>query len=195
MSGCERRGCSLGRGCDDDPYRESLLQWRISISRINVPLLLAQHSLRQLCGRWLGDVFFDTTRLPAELAVDPGLLNGYKPLHLEVEMSQPEGKLFWSGILSAPTFPLQRIGGSDPNRTCLPIKRHCSRLTCLLRPATRRLIMQRHMSRQAVVSQMRIASTEYPDQIRTKYLQLSSTVPARPSARSGSYTIAAQRLR
>ena len=39
---------------------------------VDVPLLLAQHSLRQLCGRWLGDVFFDTTRLPAELAVDPG---------------------------------------------------------------------------------------------------------------------------
>ena len=37
----------------------------------------------------------------------PGLLNGYRTLHLDVEMVEPEGKLFWSGVLFSADVPIR----------------------------------------------------------------------------------------
>jgi hypothetical protein len=34
-----------------------------------------------------------------------GLLHGYKPLHLDVQLIQPQGRLFWSGVLFSADVP------------------------------------------------------------------------------------------
>jgi hypothetical protein len=46
-------------------------------------------------------------RYEANTPLIPGLLNGYRALHLDVEMVEPEGKLFWSGILFSADVPIR----------------------------------------------------------------------------------------
>jgi hypothetical protein len=116
---------------------------------------------------------------PPNSPLIPGLLNGYKPLHLEVEMSQPEGKLFWSGILFSADVPFTANWRVRPQSDLFADQ--ATLLLADLFAATSNATTyhaEAYVPR-AVISQMRIASTEYPDEIRTKYLQLPSTVPAR----------------
>ena len=44
--------------------------------------------------------------IQANTPLFPGLLMGYKLLHLDVEMIQPEGRLFWSGMLYSADVPI-----------------------------------------------------------------------------------------
>src|SRR5215203_62354 len=46
-------------------------------------------------------------RFDANTPLIPGLLNDYKAVHLDVELEQPEGKLFWSGTLFSADVPLR----------------------------------------------------------------------------------------
>ena len=43
----------------------------------------------------------------ANTALIPGLLDGYRRLHMNVELYQPEGKLFWSGLLYSADVPFR----------------------------------------------------------------------------------------
>src|SRR5678815_2273811 len=44
-------------------------------------------------------------KFQANTPLIPGLLKGYKTLHLDVMMVEPEGKLFWSGVLFSADIP------------------------------------------------------------------------------------------
>jgi hypothetical protein len=60
---------------------------------------------------YVGAGWITSTPVPqkykANTPLIPGLLTGYKTLHLDVEMMQPEGKLFWSGILFSTDVPMR----------------------------------------------------------------------------------------
>ena len=61
--------------------------------------------------RYMGTGWITSLSLPqsyrANASLIPGLLDGYRPLHLDVRLQQPEGKLFWSGILYSATVPFR----------------------------------------------------------------------------------------
>jgi hypothetical protein len=116
---------------------------------------------------------------PPNTPLIPGLLNGYKPLHLEVEMSQPEGKLYWSGILFSADVPFKANWRVRPRSDLFADQATLLQTDLFAATSDATTYHADVYVPRAVVSQMRIASTEYPDQIRTKYLQLPSTVPAR----------------
>jgi transglutaminase-like putative cysteine protease len=116
---------------------------------------------------------------PPNTPLIPGLLDDYKPLHLEVEMSRPEGKLFWSGILFSADVPFTANWRVRPQSDLFVDQTALLQADLFAATSDATIYHAEAYVPRAVVSQMRIASTEYPDRIRTKYLQLPSTVPER----------------
>jgi transglutaminase-like putative cysteine protease len=109
----------------------------------------------------------------------PGLLSGYRALHLDVEMVEPEGKLFWSGILFSADVPIQADWRLRP-----PASLFTDQSTLLqadLFAAVSRATTYRAEAYVPLVTvkELRAASTEYPEAIRERYLKLPKSVPDR----------------
>jgi transglutaminase-like putative cysteine protease len=109
----------------------------------------------------------------------PGLLNGYQPLHMDVEMVEPEGKLFWSGTLFSADVPLK------VNWRLRPASYLFADQSSLLQADIFSALTQERVYRAeaylplVTVEELRTASTEYPQSIRDRYLQLPTSVPGR----------------
>ncbi len=109
----------------------------------------------------------------------PGLLNGYQSLHMDVEMAEPEGKLFWSGILFSADVPLKVNWRLRPGSNLF-----ADQATLLQADVFSALTPESVYRAEAylplvTVEELRAASTEYPQSIRDHYLQLPTSVPAR----------------
>lgn len=109
----------------------------------------------------------------------PGVLEGYRPLHLDVQIRQPEGKLFWSGVLYSADIPFRaewRIRpGSDPfaDQTALLQADLFSAVTNATSYTAQTYIPA------VTLQELRAAPNEYPDQIQSRYLQLPQQLPDR----------------
>jgi transglutaminase-like putative cysteine protease len=109
----------------------------------------------------------------------PGLLNGYQSLHMDVEMAEPEGKLFWSGILFSADVPLKVNWRLRPGSNLF-----ADQATLLQADIFSALTPERGYRAETyipliTVEELRAASMEYPQSIRDHYLQLPTSVPAR----------------
>ena len=108
-----------------------------------------------------------------------GFLDGYRLVHLDVEMEEPEGKLFWSGILFSTDVPftanwrLRPQSGLFADQSAL--------LQSDMFAAISSAVTYKAEAYVPVISikQLRSASTEYPEQIREQYLALPESVPER----------------
>lgn len=137
--------------------------------------------------RYVGGGWF-TTSAPAQPfeANQPmiaGVLSGYKLLHLNVQMQQPEGRLYWSGMLYSADIPLTVDWRLRPQSS-------------LFADQTDLLLADMFAARTeatsykadtfvpiASIEQLRAApADEYPEHIRDHYLALPPTVPARVRA-------------
>lgn len=116
---------------------------------------------------------------PPNTPLIPGLLNGYTPLHLDVEMVQPEGKLFWSGVLFSADVPFAANWRVRPQADLFADQSTLLQADLFAATSDATAYHAEAYVPRVIVSQLRIASTEYPEEIRTKYLQLPSTVPGR----------------
>jgi transglutaminase-like putative cysteine protease len=118
-------------------------------------------------------------QVDANTPLIPGLLDGYKLVHLDVNMLEPEGKLFWSGILFSTGIPFTANWRVRPQSSLF-----ADQSTLLEGDMFAALSSADSYEADAYVplisvEDMRAASTEYPDGIRERYLALPRSVPAR----------------
>lgn len=108
-----------------------------------------------------------------------GLLDGYRPLHLEVDMRQPQGKLFWSGLLYSADVRFRVDWRVKPQSNLFADQ------TALLQAdvfdvASAATSYHAEMYVPAVsVEMLRNAPADVPQEIRDRYLQLPDKVPER----------------
>jgi hypothetical protein len=108
-----------------------------------------------------------------------GLLDGYRPLHLDVNMQQPQGKLFWSGILYSADVPF-RVDWRVKPQSNLFADQSALLQADAFDVATDATSYHAETYVPAVsVETLRRASTDYPQEIRDRYLQLPKEVPQR----------------
>lgn len=120
----------------------------------------------------------------------PGLLNGYRTLHLDVEMVQPEKKLHWSGILFSANVPITADWRLRPQSSLFAdqsVLLEADLFAALTRAEVRGYQAQSYVPI-VTVEELRAASAKYPESIREHYLWLPASVPERVYDLAGNIT-------
>ena len=118
-------------------------------------------------------------RLGANTPLIPGLLNNYKAVHLDVELAQPEGKLFWSGTLFSADVPLTVDWRLRPQSDLFADQ--ATLLQADMFAATTKATAYKAESYvpDITIAELRATATEYPQDILDRYLVLPRSVPGR----------------
>lgn len=117
--------------------------------------------------------------IAANTPLIPGLLNGYRLVHLDVRMIEPEGGLFWSGTLFSADVPL------IVNWRVRPPSDLFADQSALLQADLFAVETKAGGYRadayvpMPAIADLRAAGAEYPAGISVRYLQLPATVPNR----------------
>ncbi|MBK9926960.1 MAG: transglutaminase domain-containing protein [Anaerolineales bacterium] len=120
-----------------------------------------------------------TQTVPAKTPLIPGLLNGYRVVHMNVEMTEAEGRIFWSGILFNADVPV------SVNWRVKPPSDLFADQTALLQSDMFAAISQATAYQAdvyvptATAEQLRNAPDQYPPEIRDRYLVLPLSIPRR----------------
>lgn len=109
----------------------------------------------------------------------PGLLNGYKNLHLDVHMVQPEGKLFWSGVLFSADVPFTANWRIRPEPSLFTDQAALLQADMFAASSKANSYKVESYIPLAPVEELRAASTDYPEEIQKRYLKLPASVPER----------------
>jgi transglutaminase-like putative cysteine protease len=109
----------------------------------------------------------------------PGLLDHYSPLRLDVKMQRPEGRLFWSGILYSTSVPFRADWRLRPKSDLFADQETLLQADIFTAASGATSYQAETYVPQVTIQQLRDASTEYPDYIRARYLQLPSELPPR----------------
>ena len=117
--------------------------------------------------------------ISANTPLIPGLLNGYRLVHMDVQMVEPEGRLFWSGILFSVDIPFAVNWRVRPPSD-LFADQSALLLADMFAASTNADAYQADTYIPIpTVNALRSALTDYPDDIRVRYLPLPSSVPER----------------
>jgi len=109
----------------------------------------------------------------------PGLLNGYKPLHMDVQLVQPEGKIFWSGTLFSADIPLTVEWRSKPTSNLFADQSALLQADMFAAVTGSSKYSVEAYIPEVTISELRAAPADYPDEIRARYLQLPHDLPDR----------------
>jgi len=109
----------------------------------------------------------------------PGLLNDYKLVHLDVNLHEPEGKLFWSGTLFSADVPLRVDWRIRPQSDLFVDQAALLQADIFLAATDASAYKADSYVPAAAVDKLRAAPTEYPQDILDKYLVLPREVPGR----------------
>ncbi len=118
-------------------------------------------------------------RYASNTPVIPGLLTGYKLLHMKVLMLEPEGKLFWSGILFSADTPFTATWRIKPQSDLFADQSALLRADLFAVTTNATSYQSESYVPQATIEQLHSAPTEYPEDILERYFTLPSTVPER----------------
>jgi len=127
-------------------------------------------------------------RYQANTPLIPGLLKGYRALHLDVEMVEPEGKLFWSGILFSVDVPLRADWRVRPQSDLFVDQSTLLQADMFLAASSARAYKAESYIPRVTVEELRAAPTDYPEDIRERYLRLPGSVPQRVHQLAGDIT-------
>lgn len=120
-----------------------------------------------------------TQRLDANTPLIPGVLRGYRNLHLDVKLVEPEGHLFWSGILFSVDVPINVGWRVRPTADLFADQTDLLQAD-LFAVASNTVSYRAEAYVPAVtIAALRTAGTEYPEEIRDRYLRLPRSVPER----------------
>ena len=133
--------------------------------------------------RYVGTGWVTSTIFPQSISADtpliPGLLNGYRLVHMDVKMDEPEGRLFWSGILFSVDSPFTANWRLRPPSD-LFADQQALLLADMFAAST---AMDNYQAETYVpiptLNDLRSASTNYPEDIRVRYLPLPLALPER----------------
>jgi len=109
----------------------------------------------------------------------PGLLDGYRLVHLDVQMQQPEGKLFWSGILFSADIPFTADWRVRPQSNLFTDQSALLQADMFAAASNANAYKAQSYIPDVTEEQLRAASTEYPEDIRERYLDLPRALPKR----------------
>lgn len=118
-------------------------------------------------------------RYKANTPLIPGLLNGYRSLHLDVEMMQPEGKLFWSGLLFSTDTAIRADWRVRPQADLFADQAALLQADMFAAATSARAYKAESYVPRVTVDELRAASTEYPGEVIKRYGVLPSSVPER----------------
>ena len=127
-------------------------------------------------------------RYEANTPLIPGLLNGYRTLHLDVEMVNPEGKLFWSGILFSADVPIRADWRLRPQASLFADQSALLQADLFAAGSEANLYRAESYIPLVTVTELRAATTEYPETIRERYLSLPASLPERVRQLAGELT-------
>jgi len=109
----------------------------------------------------------------------PGLLNGYKLVHVKVQMIEPEGRIFWSGILFSADTPFTATWRFKPQADLFADQTTLLQADIFSATTNSTSYQAESYVPVASIEQLRSAPSEYPEDIMARYLILPSTVPDR----------------
>ncbi|MEP7134290.1 MAG: transglutaminase-like domain-containing protein [Chloroflexota bacterium] len=109
----------------------------------------------------------------------PGLLNNYKAVHLDVELAQPEGKLFWSGTLFSADVPLTVDWRLRPQSDLFADQAALLQADMFAATTNATAYKAESYIPDVTISALRSASDTYPQDILDRYFVLPREVPAR----------------
>jgi transglutaminase-like putative cysteine protease len=118
-------------------------------------------------------------RVQANTPLIPGLLNGYKRLHLDVQMVEPEGKLFWSGILYSADIPFTVDWRIRPQSSLFAGQSTLLQADMFAALTNTDSYRADSYIPNVSIEELRAATTDYPEELRVHYLALPSSVPGR----------------
>ncbi len=127
-------------------------------------------------------------RLDANTPLIPGLLNNYRNLHLDVQMAESEGKLFWSGILFSADVPITADWRLRPQSGLFTNQSALLQADMFAALSNASAYQAEAYIPTATIEELRAASTEYPEEIAERYLRLPSSVPERVRELAGEIT-------
>jgi transglutaminase-like putative cysteine protease len=109
----------------------------------------------------------------------PGVLSGYKLLHLNVQMQQPEGRLYWSGMLYSADIPLTVDWRLRPEPNLFADQSALLQSDMFAARSNASTYKADTYVPIPSAEQLRGASGEYPQHIQDLYFSLPGTVPER----------------
>ena len=107
----------------------------------------------------------------------PGLLDHYSPLHLDVKMQRPEGRLFWSGLLYSASVPFRADWRLRPKSDLFADQAALLQSDLFTAASGSDSYEAETYIPQVTIQELRAASTEYPEYIHARYLQLPYLPP------------------
>src|SRR5258706_4234246 len=129
-------------------------------------------------GGWI-TTYAPPQSLSANTPLIPGLLNGYKLLHLDVHLDEPEGKLFWSGILFSADVPLTVDWRLRPQSELFTDQATLLQADMFSATTSANAYQAQSYVPNVTLTELRTASTSYPKEIVDHYLALPDSVPER----------------
>lgn len=127
---------------------------------------------------WVTSAVFPQ-KISANTPLIPGLLNGYRLVHLEVQTLQPEGRLFWSGMLFSADVPFAADWRVRPPSDLFADQSALLQADLFAAPTDVEAYRAETYVPVPSVSDLRAAGAEYPEIIRERYLQLPASLPSR----------------
>jgi hypothetical protein len=118
-------------------------------------------------------------KFSANTPLIPGLLNNYKAVHLDVELAQPEGKLFWSGTLFSADVPLTVDWRIRPQSDLFADQATLLQADMFAALTNATAYKAESYIPDVTISALRSASDTYPQDVLDRYLVLPREVPAR----------------
>lgn len=132
---------------------------------------------------YVGAGWITSSALPQTYEADtpliPGLLDGYRLVHLDVQMTEPEGKLFWSGILFSADIPFTAGWRVRPGSSLFADQSALLEADMFAALSNADSYQADAYVPRLTVEELRAAPAHYPEAIRERYLGLPRSVPER----------------
>ncbi|HKI54744.1 MAG TPA: transglutaminase-like domain-containing protein [Anaerolineales bacterium] len=122
-----------------------------------------------------------TQNISANTPLIPGLLNGYRVVHLDVDLDEPEGRLFWSGILFSSSIPFKANWRIRPTSDLFAEQSALLQADIFAASSSASSYQADVYIPLPTTVSLRSASTDYPEDIRQYYLSLPGDLPERVS--------------
>ena len=118
-------------------------------------------------------------RISANTPLIPGLLSGYRVVHLDVDLTTPEDQLYWSGILFSTDIPFTANWRLRPPSDLFAERSALLQADLFAASGAVSTYTADVYVPEPTLGELRSASTEYPEEIRERYLKLPRDIPER----------------
>ena len=115
----------------------------------------------------------------ADTPLIPGLPDGYRLVHLDVRMIEPEGRLFWSGMLFSADIPLKVNWRVRPPSDLFADQSALLQADLFAVSTDATDYRAESYVPAPTIDELRGAGAVYPEEIRVRYLQLPASLPGR----------------